>query len=146
MTLAFRPLPPSRGYAIDCRRATIQAYARSVATVLNVSGVVDSLNEATVYRHLSRFNRLDTALIIDISEARLADLGALCDFVEGGDGDYAQMSKAIVATPEVAAALRHRADGEANLVFTTVPDAVQFFVRTIAARRNPGALQLLRPA
>jgi hypothetical protein len=146
MTLAFRPLPPSRGYAIDCRRATIQAYARSVATVLSVSGVVDSLNEATVYRHLSRFNQLDTALIIDVSEAKLADRGALYDFVTADDGGYAQMSKAIVASPEIAAALRHRAGGEANLVFTTVPDAVQFFVRAIAHRRDPGSLRLLRPA
>jgi hypothetical protein len=112
--------------------------------VLGVRGVVDSLNETNVYRHLSRFNRLDTALIIDISEAKFADLGSLCDFVGGDDEVDAQLSTAIVARPDVAAALRHCTCGEANLVFTTVPDAVQFFVRAIAVRRDPALL--LRPA
>lgn len=143
MTLAFRPSTPTDGYAIDCRRAVIQAYARSVATVLTVRGTVDALNDECVYRHLNRFRRLDTALIIDVTEADIADLRALRRFAAGDPG----LPMAIVARPEDALALRQPIDGDEVAVYGTVPDAVQAVVRDIQARRDPRSLPpLLRLA
>jgi hypothetical protein len=142
MTLAFRPSTPTDGYAIDCRRAVIQAYARSVATVLTVRGSVDALNDECVYRHLDRFRRLNSALIIDITEADIADLAALQRFA--GDDD---MAMAIVARPEDAAAMHQAIDDDAVAIYGTVPDAVQAVVRDIQARRDTRLLPpLLRLA
>lgn len=140
MTLAFRPSPPSDGYAIDCRRAVIQAYARSVATVLTVLGCVDALNDECVYRNLNRFRRLDSALIVDITEADVCDLGALHGFA-AGDQDRAM---AIVARPEDAAAMRHVGGDDAVEIYGTVADAVQVVIHEIQARRDPRSLPLLR--
>jgi hypothetical protein len=142
MTLAFRPSPPSDGYAIDCRQAVIQAYARSVATVLTVRGRVDALNDECVYRNLNRFRRLEAALIIDITEADVADLGALRRFA-AGDQDRPM---AIVARPEDAAAMRHCGGADAVEIYGTVADAVQVVVREIQARRDPRSFPLLRLA
>ena len=142
MTLAFRPPTPTDGYAIDCRRAVIQAYARSVATVLTVRGSVDALNEECVYRHLNRFKRLDTALIVDVTEANVADLGALRGFAAD---DY-ERSTAIVARPEDVVALRHCVNGDAAPIYGTVAEAAAVFVRDIAIRRDPRTLRHLRLA
>ena len=142
MTLAFRPSTPTDGYAIDCRSAVIQAYARSVATVLTVRGSVDALNGECVYRHLNRFRRLDTALIIDITEADVADLRALHRFAAGDQG----RAMAIVARPEDASALRLPINGDAVEIYGTVADAVQVVVGDIQARRNLRSLRLLRLA
>jgi hypothetical protein len=136
MTLAFRPSTPTDGYAIDCRRAVIQAYARSVATVLTVRGSVDALNDECVYRHLNRFRRLDSALIIDVTEADVADLGALRRFAAGDPA----MAMAIVARPDDALALGQPVDGDAVAVYGTVADAVAAVVCDIQARRNPRLL------
>lgn len=141
MTLAFRPSLPSDGYAIECRRAVIQAYARSVATVLTVRGDVDSLNAECVYRNLARFKRLDTALVIDITEANVADL----DVLRGFATDHG-VSASIVARPEQGVALDCCLDEDAVPTFSTVADAVQHFVRSIQARRDPRSLRFLRPA
>ena len=141
MTLAFRPSAPTDGYAIDCRQAVIQAYARSVATVLTVRGRVDALNDECVYRNLNRFRRLDTALIVDITEADVANLGALLRFAVGGQG----RAMAIVARPEDTAAMRHSGGADAE-IYGTVADAVQVVVREIQARRDPRSLPLLRLA
>jgi hypothetical protein len=146
MTREFSPSLPSPDYPIDCHGAVIRAYARSVATVLTVRGDVDALNSDSVYRHLGRFNRLETALILDITEAKVADLGALCRFVADDCDEPGGVAKAIVARPEVRAALRNRVDGEPVPVFGTVADAVQLFVRNLQARRDPRSLRLLRPA
>jgi hypothetical protein len=148
MTAAFRPPAPSRGYAIDCHRAVIQAYARSVATVLTVRGVVDSLNETDVDRHLSRFNRLGTALILDITEAKVADPSNLCRsaVADAGAGASEDASTAVVARPEQAAALRAHAGHEAPGIYATVADAVQFFVCATQSRRDPSSVRILRPA
>ncbi|MCV7227924.1 hypothetical protein [Mycolicibacterium komossense] len=142
MTLAIRTSPATAGYAIDCRRAVIQAYARGVATVLTVRGSVDALNDDCVYRHLYRFTRLETALIIDITEAAVADLDTLRSFAAGDLGTVI----AIVARPEDAAEIRASADGPAVPVHRTVAEAVQALVRDIQARRGPRALPLLRLA
>ncbi|CAN5189699.1 hypothetical protein BH09ACT8_BH09ACT8_49100 [soil metagenome] len=136
MTLAFSPSAPTDGYAIACRRAVIQAYARSVATVLTVRGGVDALNDDCVYRHLNRFRRLNTVLIIDITEADVADLRALRSFAAGDPG----IAMAIVARPEDAAALRVPIDGDVVAIHDTVADAVQAVVRDIQARREPRSL------
>jgi hypothetical protein len=145
MNRALRPATPANGYAIDCNRAAIAAHARSVATVLSVHGQVDVHNADTVYRHLRRFDRLDTALILDVTDAQFADIGELRQFIVGargaGDGWYA-----LVARPETVAALCDHPDGDAVLPFGTVVDAVQYFVRTLAARRDPGSVRLQRPA
>jgi hypothetical protein len=137
MTRAFRPAAPSDGYVIDCGRAVIQAYARSVATVLTVRGTVDALNADGVYRHLSRFGRLDTALIIDITEADIADLAEFRAFADD------ELSATIVAGPEDLSVLQ--LSGPVS-VFDNVPEAVQLFVRGIAARRDPVTVPLLRLA
>ncbi|MET0704806.1 MAG: hypothetical protein ABWY93_34585 [Mycobacterium sp.] len=145
MNRAFRPATPTNGYAIDCNRAVIAAQARSVATVLSVHGQVDVHNAETVYRHLRRFDRLDSPLILDVTDGQFADLGELRQFLVGargaGDGWYA-----LVGRPETVAALCEHVDGDAVLPFGTVVDAVQHFVRILTARRDPGSLRLLRPA
>lgn len=143
MTLAFRPSIPTDGYAIDCHRAVIQAYARGVATVLTVRGSVDALNEEGVYRHLNRFRRLGTASIIDITEADVADLSALRLFVAGDP----RMAMTIVARPEDALTLRKPLDGIVVTTYGTVADAVQAVARDIQARRDSRSLPpLLRLA
>jgi hypothetical protein len=145
MNRAFRPSAPANGYAIDCNRAVIAAHARSVATVLSVHGQVDVDNADTVYRHLRRFDRLDSALILDVTDAQFADIGQLREFVTGargaGEGWYA-----VVGRPETVAALCDHVDGDAVIPFGTVVDAVAHFVRILTARRDPRSVQLLRPA
>jgi hypothetical protein len=52
----------------------------------------------------------------------------------------------VVGRPDTLNTLCDHADGDAVLSFGTVADAVQHFVRTLTARRDPGSVRLLRPA
>lgn len=54
-------------HAIDCAGARVRVHARSLATLLRVTGEVDASNADLVSRAIRRFSQLDTPLIVDLS-------------------------------------------------------------------------------
>jgi len=54
-------------YVTDCAGARLYVYARSLATVLRVDGEVDASNAERVTQEIRRFARLQSPLILDLS-------------------------------------------------------------------------------
>jgi hypothetical protein len=105
------------GYVTECHGVQIRAQLRSVATVLQVTGLIGAANHDMILDHLRRFTRLQTPLVLDLfgCQGFGADLlRALLDEIDAGDltlvidpdlGDAALLGCGVDVVSSVAQAL-----------------------------------------
>lgn len=67
------------GHVVECHGVQIRAQLRSVATVVQVTGLVSAANRNAVLEHLSRLSLLETPLILDLLQSH----GFGADLVDG---------------------------------------------------------------
>lgn len=100
---------------VECHGVRLMAYARSVATVVAISGEIDATNVDCVQRRVRRFLSVGTALILDLSGVEsfgVQGLRALLAF----DGECARagVEWMLVASPAVGVMVR-AGDGDGVL-------------------------------
>lgn len=59
--------PRNHAYAVKCRNAWVSAQSRSVATVITVGGCLDETELESMARHVCRFTRLGSPLVLDVT-------------------------------------------------------------------------------
>lgn len=104
----------------------MRAYARSLATVIAISGDIDSSNVDLVRENASRFLSVDKAVILDLSAVNSFDAQGL-RFPLTFDDECAEagVEWALVASPEISMTLA--AADDTLPVVTSVAQALQRF-------------------
>ncbi|KAA0100944.1 hypothetical protein CIW49_05240 [Mycolicibacterium sp. P1-18] len=142
-------LPPRLGYVIECNGAWLRAQAVGVAMRLTVTGGVDAVNRRTVTEHLRRFVKLNTPLIVDVTEAHLGGEHGL-DLVDDLQNVCAAagVDWAMVADPSTVALLRTRGTADGLPLVGSTAEAIRHLNEAIRARqrRSPAAIRLSPPA
>lgn len=124
--------------AFGCGRAQIRAHYRHLATVVTITGLIDSVNVDAVTAYTQRFILAKDPLILDLSDVRIstADAGALLRTL-AQDCRAAGVECTLVAPGAVA----ELPGDDADLPLAgSVHEALHCFADEIAARR-----QLLLP-
>jgi hypothetical protein len=123
------------GYIIECGGAWLRAQIRNTATVITVTGRVDTTNLELLLGHLRRFAKLETPVIIDVNRAEIDDSEAIERLLStfGAECRRRATDWALVAPSAVRLSL---ADEEHVVHRRSVVEAWQQFVMLIEARRN----------
>ncbi len=140
ITSASNATAPFDNAAFVCGRAQIRAHLRHLATVVTITGHVDSINVDAVAAYTQRFILAKDPLIFDITGASIsaADAVLLCKTL-AQDCRAAGVECTLVATDAVADLIDDDDDAAVS-VAGSVHEALHYFADVIAARR-----QLLLP-
>lgn len=130
-----RHTPPRYRYVIDCGRAQIFIYARSLATVLRVDGEIDGCNAGRVAAEIRRFGRFKAPLILNLSHLEFLGMdGFQALLALNHEHRAAGLSCTVVAGPAMRPVLRIVSDHGLPLV-QSVPEALQLIEDALAGRR-----------
>lgn len=138
MDTAASYLTPRYGNpTFDCSGAQVRAQCRHLATVVTVTGAVDTMNVERVTEYSRHFILPDKPIVLDMS-------GVECLAVEGVRFLYrideacraAGIEWALVASPAVTRVVRIVSDESAFPVVDSVHEALHCFADMISARRR----------
>lgn len=128
-----KPPASSHGYVVESHDVSIRAQVRSVATLVQVQGRVDTSNRDTVHAHVRRFTYLEEPLVLDLTNTEFRSGTTPLDLVETitRDGDL-DCELTVVADPGWHDAMTDCADD----VAASVPEALRRITERIRARRD----------
>lgn len=127
---------PRYRYAIDCGRAQIFIYARSLATVLRVDGEIDGCNADRVAAEIRRFGRVKAPMILDLSHLEFMGMeGFQALLALNHEHRAAGFYCTVVAGSAMRPVLRIVSDHGLPLV-QSVPEALQLIEDALAGRRQ----------
>ncbi|ORA22754.1 hypothetical protein BST12_09065 [Mycobacterium angelicum] len=112
---------------MDCAGARVRVHARSLATLLRITGEVDASNAGQVSQAIRRFSQLDTPLIVDLS---------CVDFLGiAGFRVLSGLNCVVVDGPALSRLTRVITDHGLAIV-NSVPEALQLVDQDIRTRRQ----------
>jgi anti-anti-sigma factor len=116
---------------IDCGAARLRPHARSLATVVAISGEIDASNADVVSQHIRRFLSVGTALVLDLSDVECIGVkGLRALFALDDECARSGVEWALVANPSVRLVLGAADPDNVLPVVTSVPEALRWL-------RNP---------
>jgi anti-anti-sigma factor len=116
---------------IDCGAARLRPHARSLATVVAISGEIDASNADDVSQHLRRFLSVGTALILDLSDVECIGVqGLRALFALDDECARSGVEWALVASHPVNLMLRAADPDDLLPVLSSLAEALQWI-------RNP---------
>jgi anti-anti-sigma regulatory factor len=126
-------------YAIDCGRAQILLYARSLATVLRIKGEIDACNAARVGTEIRCFTKMKTPLILDLSHLDFLGIDGFQELLAlNHENRTAGLYCSVVAGTAMRPLLRIVNDAGVHglPLVKSVPEAVQLIEDAVAGRRQ----------
>lgn len=123
-------------YVIDCGKAHIFVYARSLATVLRVDGEVDAANAGRVAAEIRRFTKVGSPLIVDLSHLDFLGIDGFQELLALHHQHHtAGLYCGIVSGVAMRPLLRIVSDHGLPLV-KSVPEALQLIEDALVGRRQ----------
>ncbi|OBB62195.1 anti-anti-sigma factor [Mycobacterium sp. 852013-51886_SCH5428379] len=123
--------------AFDCHGVRMRARCRQLATVVTVSGDIDSTNVDCVAEYAKRFVLAEKPFVLDLSGVNSFAAEALSMFYDLDEQcAAAEVEWSVVGSQPVLQAMRSSAGLDAMPVTNSVPEALHHFSEGILARRR----------
>ncbi|CAN5700573.1 anti-sigma factor antagonist [soil metagenome] len=120
---------------LDCHGAQLRAQCRQLATVVTVSGRLDSKNIEAVGQQARRFVIAEKPFVLDMSGVNAC--GALTlPFLRTVDEQCRSIGVEWVLIPSSAVTRRLRPENEEFSIAASVPDAMEHFADDLRGRRR----------
>jgi anti-sigma B factor antagonist len=129
------PLPRCR-YVTDCAGARLYVYARSLATVLRVTGEIDASNAEHVTQEIRRFCVLQTPLILDLSHLDFLGVAGFRALLALNRERQEAGVHCSVVTGHATRLLTRIVKDHGLAIVDSVPEALQLINDAIRARRQ----------
>lgn len=123
--------------ALDCNGAQVRAQCRHLATVVAISGRIDTTNIGCITEHATRFVLAAKPIVLDLSsvDSIAAQCTSLFYAVDDTCGTAA-VEWSLVASPAVTHLLRFSDDLDGIPVVGSVAEALHHFADEIRSRRR----------
>jgi anti-anti-sigma regulatory factor len=123
--------------AFDCNGALLRAHCRQLATVVTVTGVIDSVNVERISEYVRRFILAEKPFILDLSRVNsLCDQGISLLYTVDEDCFAAGVEWSLIAGQPVIDVLRAGCAHDDFAIAGSVPEALHHFSDAITARRK----------
>jgi anti-anti-sigma factor len=127
---------PRCSYLIDCAGAQLEVRARSLATVLRISGEIDASNADRVAEAVQRFSQLTSPLILDLSHLDFLGVAGFRALITlNREHQQAQLHSSVVKGAAMRPLTRVFPDHDLPIV-DSVPEALQVIEKGILTRRQ----------
>jgi anti-anti-sigma regulatory factor len=136
-TVAFYSAPGCAKFPLDCGGARIGAQCRHLATVVTVSGAIDTMNVDPVTECCKRFILPDKALVLDLAGVHcLAAQAISFPYRIDDDCRAAGLEWALITSQAVTRVLRVTDDPANFPIVESVHEALRYFADAASARRR----------
>jgi anti-anti-sigma regulatory factor len=123
--------------SLDCEHAEVSALCRQLATVVSVSGELDSANIDRVTNYATRYVLCEKPFVLDLSGVESCSDRTISILYAVDDASYeAGVEWAVVASPAVIDVLSHYGNPADFHTVDSVPEALHHFADATARRRR----------